>query len=580
MMATLNHKLSLRSSFVFALWAAMSASLLLLVARYGANAPFYDGWLMVELLDGTQRVDAAWLWESRNDHRIPIPKLALYGLYELFGWNFLSGMFANAFLMSGTALALILVAARMRGHVVYADAFFPLILTTWGHYENLLWSWQLTQVIPVVIVLTLLTRVVRSGIHLSTGEAILCGLGVLALPLCGVPGLAYVPGFALWLGAAGRRSWLSGAYPDRRIAVALWGFAGAALLMIPLYFYGLETSVGDRPTALRIASTMAAFLAQAFGVAAQTFRSPFYFFVAAIFLLAAVLVLRALRDNNPEIRSRAWAMACFAIGFGGLALSVGVARPGEVFASRYFLQAVPAVCWAYFAFELFGASQLARRAPLGLTVIALAMSGLNYKVGHDYGRDRAQRFEFFEIDLLAGMPVQELLARHQRAVYPFPESGGFHWHGGLISNFDVLRRAGIGVFGDLRSERYFLETPLDAVATLAPSGDSSSWTWTFQNGSFVAGFRMAPPQALNAANAPALTDPTKFLSDVTVLWRPAATETFTRDRRYTQWWDSGAGSVEFWVYDTVHSIRIEVNDPDGAFGPPEIVVLTPLEKQY
>ncbi len=33
----------------------------------------------------------------------------------------------------------------------YADAFFPLLLRHWGHYENLPWSWQVTQVIPVVI---------------------------------------------------------------------------------------------------------------------------------------------------------------------------------------------------------------------------------------------------------------------------------------------------------------------------------------------------------------------------------------------------------------------------------------------
>jgi len=498
----------LQSAVVFTVWAFMSASLLLYIARYGSNSPYYDGWTMVPLLDGTRHVNAEWLWEPRNDHRIPIPKLVLYGLYKLTRWDFRVGMFANAILLSASALVLILISAQLRGRVTYSDTFFPLVLTSWGHFENLLWDWEITQVIPVAVVLFLLSQIVRSGIRLKRRDAILSSLGIVLLPFCGVPGLAYVPGFALWLSAAGRYSWLKERRADRLIALFVWGLVTAAVLMIPLYFLGLKTSVGERKSIMTIASTIVAFLAHGFGPSVKVFLTLFYLLTIALFSLALILVCWATQDKDLENRSRAWAMASFAFGFAGLCLSVGFARPGWTFPPRYFLQAVPALCWAYFSFALFGQKRSSKRVLALLTLVAISAMLFNSSIGLNYARARAKDFREMKTDLLAGMPVQELVARHQRAVWPYPESGGANWHEGLVASMKSLRRAGIGVFTHLKEEPGFIETPLDMLATLNSNDETGRWIWNFHKETFIAGLRIVPIQIRNNSHDPTLTQKT------------------------------------------------------------------------
>jgi hypothetical protein len=86
----------LQVAFVLATWAFLALAVVLYIARYAHNVPYYDDWvIMVDALSGAQPVDAAWLWQAHNDHRIPIPKLVLLALYHLGGWDFRVGMFAK-----------------------------------------------------------------------------------------------------------------------------------------------------------------------------------------------------------------------------------------------------------------------------------------------------------------------------------------------------------------------------------------------------------------------------------------------------------------------------------------------------
>src|SRR3989442_1390482 len=86
----------LRVAFVWGTWAFLALAVVLYIAGYGHNVPYYDEWVMVDVLRGAQPVDAAWLWQAHNDHRIPIPKMVLLALYHLSGWDFRVGMYANA----------------------------------------------------------------------------------------------------------------------------------------------------------------------------------------------------------------------------------------------------------------------------------------------------------------------------------------------------------------------------------------------------------------------------------------------------------------------------------------------------
>jgi hypothetical protein len=93
-------KSRLRLAFVWGAWALLALAVLLYIAGYAHNVPYYDEWEMVPVVSGARPVDSGWLWQARNDHRIPLPKLALLAPYRLGGWDFRVGMYANALLLA------------------------------------------------------------------------------------------------------------------------------------------------------------------------------------------------------------------------------------------------------------------------------------------------------------------------------------------------------------------------------------------------------------------------------------------------------------------------------------------------
>jgi hypothetical protein len=216
----------------------LSVSLIAYVARYGYNVPYHDDWNLIPLLEG--HVNANWLWEQHNWHRIPFPKLVLVGLLSGTGWDFRSGMFFDAVALIALAALLIRTSGQVRGKLGYADAFFPILLLHWGNYDYLLWNWQLSQMIPVGIVLVILSVVVTRGLRPSSGALMLSSVGIVLLPLSGVNGVAYTPGLAAWLLLAGVQSWRSGTKEARLNAIVAWCCGGLSLFLVPVYFSGLQ----------------------------------------------------------------------------------------------------------------------------------------------------------------------------------------------------------------------------------------------------------------------------------------------------------------------------------------------------
>ena len=247
------------SWFVWGVWGAMLLAALAFVWKFGSNVPYWDEWEMVPLLAGEQAVSPGWLWSEHNGHRIPLPKLLLLAAYKFTGSDFRVGMYANVLALGAVAFAMIWVAKGLRGRSSYADAFFPLLLLHWGHCENFLWTWQLTQVTPVILVCILLIIIVQRGVHLSFGVAALAGLCLVMLPLCGFPGLVYVPALAIWFGFAGVLHWRS---PD-----TLWEAKRARALGLDV-----DGSSPGGPLFCRLSRTRSPSLRSAFG----SFLDPSY----------------------------------------------------------------------------------------------------------------------------------------------------------------------------------------------------------------------------------------------------------------------------------------------------------------
>jgi hypothetical protein len=116
---------------------------------------------MVPVMTEHEPISARWLWSQHNEHRIPLPKLLLLGLYQISQNDFRAAMYVNALALSGLTAALIIGAKQLRGSTSYNDAYFPLALLHWGHSGNLLSGFQIQLVVSVVLAVTLLLIMVR-----------------------------------------------------------------------------------------------------------------------------------------------------------------------------------------------------------------------------------------------------------------------------------------------------------------------------------------------------------------------------------------------------------------------------------
>jgi hypothetical protein len=566
--------------FVWGVWALMLLAGLAFVWQYGRNVPFWDEWNMVPILTGERPVDAAWLWSEHNGHRIPLPRLLLVGLYKLTGSDFRAGMYFNVAALGALALAMIRVAKGVRGEVAWTDAIFPLALLHWGHYENLLWSWQVTQVMPVLLAGVLLLIIVRSGARLTPAGVVLAGMCLAALPLCGVPGLVYVPPLALWLGYVGLLDWRSGERQARQRSLAAWGLTAAAILLSALYFVGYHEPARHW-TVLRLrgcAATTLAFLAGGFGPAAARFRLLWGLGVFALLLASAGALLVAVWGGRPPGRPRALGLLCFLAAVACLALSVGLGRTGYGFTPRYFLFAAPALCCVYFTWGVYSRPALGRFAQTCLFALIVFTCAFNFQAGHASARAHRDRLKAFEDDLLAGESEDKLLARHAGTLCPCPWGEGVSFHDWLGGHLRALCHARVGPFRSLRLELPdYREVPLPVPPSCSGqgagdgrvgprAGERPYLLLELPGPRFVCGIR------LTCRDAP-YRDGIWYFTHL--YWNNSGRDEFTPARRYIHCWRPERRTVTVWVHDTVEQLRIDTDGEPGAPGLSEVVLLVP-----
>jgi len=560
------------------------------VVRFGSNVPFWDDWETVPALAGEQNIDAQWFWAAHNGHRIPFPRLFLLALYKLTGCDFRSGMYFNAAILGIVAFAMIIVAKKQRGgELSYADAFFPVVLLGWGHYENLLWTWQVTQVIPVAVVCFLLCIIVQNGTRLVGRTGIVAGLLVVTLPLSGVPGLMYVPAMALWLVIGGLQS-------GRRYGLLLWGLALASVALAAFYFvdYPLSSSLRLtepltlstlKHTAKGSFSTALQFLTRSFGPAAEL--SWRYSGKAMLGLLIATSILLLLR------LWRSIGLLLFLTGVGCLALSVGFGRRG--ISARYFLIAAPVLGLIYYA---WGKSRVSHLVQTGLFITAIVALPFNFREGLRYARDYHRSMEAFRLDLLAGKSDAELVAHHAAALSPCAlsaptrgiplDEGGetapsstfpgpwvecVSYHDWLVPFIWDMRRGGIGYFRLLRDE-YPASKDVrlsDVPGTLLSGGAprDTNVVFALQRPKFVYGIRVAygghvQPGSVN--QGPCLQ----------VLWKKRDQKTFVKSQRYLHFWRPDERVHTIWIFDTIDSLAVNFDNQPHVLDLIDVEFLNPI----
>lgn len=529
--------------FVWVVWAGMFAAAVGFVLHYGSVVPFMDEWAIVPTLSGNRPFTLDWLWAQHNEHRIPLARLILLGLYHATDFDVRSGMLFTVCTLGLLAAALICAAQKVRGRASYADAFFPLALLNWGHAFNLLMGWQVVFTVPVALAGMLLLAIVRGGGTPGLGSLVTAGVCVLLLPLSGGMGLALVPAAALWLAVCGIALWRSDRPHARRDAAVALAFAVGGTALVGLYFVGFEKPAHSpaAPDAARVIRGMLGFLATGLG---HVFESAWYVSsaVAVLALAGAAVALSIAWARRPEERLRVLGLAAFLGGLVCLALAVGWGRAGaDVRASqanRYASLSVFALCGCYFAFVLYGPLRGGRCGQALLCLAAAAWLWPNAAEGAGYGGKLHAFLQPFADDLHAGVPrsiLGECFTHPPNKLYPEQEH--------LTQYLGMLFDARLGMFRELKPD------PPSRTVELREEDVSKP-----ELGMFV----LKRPRYIYAFRFRYAYEPKAPVANMRVAWRTPAGE--ERERRLLLNQSPQEESLVTWVNEPVERISIRPDD--------------------
>jgi hypothetical protein len=433
-------------AFVWATWVIMFVAALAFVRRYGSSLPRHDEFNhMVLLLTGEQELSLSTLWQQHNEYRWPLPKLLLLLLLKLADADFRAGMFACAIALGGLSSALILAAGRLRGRTSVADAFFPIVLLHWGHYENLLMGTQVCYTLPLCFACIILLIIAANQQGLTPRSAAVAGVCLLGLPLCGGSGVLLTPALAIWLGGAGVFGWLAPGPHRRIIGLVSLACASGALLLVVLYFVGFQRPAHHPPSPSLSASIRHSLKCLAMGLGPGVEASwPYSAAAVAALLLAGTGLLLARGLGVPRERRRAAGLLLLMCATGCVVLAVGWTRAGlgpqQAFASRYCVLSIPILCTIFLSAILYSHRKLGKSLQISLFLLSCLMLPLNTRNGKTWGEYIGGFMRRFERDLRRGVPAPELARRHGRFIYvagqePF-----------LSRTFLELSRARVGKF--------------------------------------------------------------------------------------------------------------------------------------
>ena len=214
-----------------------------------------------------------WLWSLHNEHRLPLPKLILVLLSRISGNDFRAGMFWSVAALAALAAASIAVAARRPGGCRTYDGLFPRASIEPVSLHQL----ALELAGPICGIDG--DRRSRHFAHrlarrlAGAGTAVVVGLCLALLPLCGANGVALVPALECWLIAAALAHLRSGRAGGTRRAFIVLLAAVPGIVLTYLYFKGYHPDrsapgAGELEAAFR---TILQFISLMFGTEAPHF---------------------------------------------------------------------------------------------------------------------------------------------------------------------------------------------------------------------------------------------------------------------------------------------------------------------
>jgi len=430
--------------FVWLAWSVMLAAELLFVSRYGSSVPTWDAWDVVPVLTGDQPFDLRWLFAPHNEHRMPLPKGALVVLTWSSGDLRAAQVFA-VLVLAALAAGMIIQARRVRGRTSWTDAFLPAALMHLGQYELIL-TGALSLAFSTALAGLLLALVADGRALVARPAAVAFGLGLLALPLCGANGAAFVPALAAWLGWAVWRRRGAGGPDSRRAAVIPLTLVALALAEVALYFGALPAAPHHPRSAdaVSLLRTAIQFCSMSFGPAGAI-GWPWLVPVLAGLVLAGCASLVRTWRREPAARPRTLGFFAFLAGFASLAVGVAWGRsglgPSSGLEDRYVTLASPLLCWLFFV-AATSANPGGRWLEGALGSLGVALAIFDAVVGVRAGEQWRAFLRPVEQAIYAGLPPAEIATRFRDRLHPglSPEV--------IASRLEMLRDAGLAPYGD------------------------------------------------------------------------------------------------------------------------------------
>jgi hypothetical protein len=420
-------------------WAVLTAAALAFVLAFGTNTPYADEWEFVPVLTGHEPA-LPWLWTQHNEHRLPLPRLVYYVVFQLTD-SFRSGMVLQVAMLSALSLALTRFAAKLRGRPHWADAFFPVSLLHVGHWENLLMGYQLCFVLFTLLVTGIGVTALRTTRETAFRSGVTAGVLALMLSLCGGFGLVVALPVCGWLAYL---AVIAGRTGPRWQAAVLVGLAVLPLLYLWAYQAGYERPTHGFPPERvpqpgeggprAVGRVTAQTLAMAFGIGAET---VWPWACGGLLVLGGVTMGMLIRDSD---RTAAVGLIAVAAGVAGLALAIGIGRSGfgdrMGLWSRYALLMWPLTGLAFLAWVKRG-GRGGKWVPAVLCAAAALFFQANTQTGLVLGEAVRERQSAIEADAAIGKSPEEIAytrlaktGQEERAVRGIP----------------MLRKARIGAF--------------------------------------------------------------------------------------------------------------------------------------
>lgn len=436
---------------VATLWAVMLAVAFACIARYARNVPFAEDWTMVPALTGNEPSIVGWLWSQNNEHRVPLPRLIYLALLALGDGDFRTGMVFNTIVFGALAAALILTARRIRGHLSVVDAFFPLSLLHLGHWINMFWGWQIQFVSSAALTLALLMACARRAGPPVGARAGWVALSIGLLPFTGASGLIVAGVMGPWVLLSAWSELRGDDTRSRRSGVLLAAALAIAAATALLYFVGYERPTWNPPSPSHVATlqTAAMFLSLGWGPAVARGFAVAVLATGVLLLPTAWLVMRAAFRERGDERLRAVGLVLFGVAMTILALGIGWGRAAQLpeigLPNRYVLFAVPALCYAFYVWQLYGTPPARRAVQGAMALIAALLLPFNTRAGLADRDWYVSNAAAVERDIASGTDAATLAARHRQFL--------MHWNEqALMERIRMLRDAGIEPFARVRAD--------------------------------------------------------------------------------------------------------------------------------